>query len=123
MHILITGGCGYTGTLLTNDLISLGHKVTVVDIQWFGNYLIPRKNLKVLKLDIRDHDKIPLKEVNAVVHLANVANDPGVELNTKLSWEINVLATEKLIEKKVCTAFTIIVNFAFIVPSALRKYS
>ena len=32
MHILITGGCGYTGTLLTNDLISLGHKVTVVDI-------------------------------------------------------------------------------------------
>ena len=49
MRILITGGCGYTGTLLTNDLISLGHKVTVVDIQWFGNYLIPRNNLKVKK--------------------------------------------------------------------------
>ena len=36
MHILITGGCGYTGTILTNDLISLGYKVTVVDVQWFG---------------------------------------------------------------------------------------
>ena len=101
MHILITGGCGYTGTLLTNDLIDLGYKVTVVDTQWFGNYLTPRKNLKIVKLDIRDHNKIPLKEVNAVVHLANVANDPGVELNTKLSWEINVLATEKLIENSV----------------------
>ena len=44
MHILITGGCGYTGTLLTNDLISLGHNVTVVDIQWFGNYLMPRNS-------------------------------------------------------------------------------
>ena len=39
MHILITGGCGYIGTLLTNDLVNLGNKVTVIDTQWFGNYL------------------------------------------------------------------------------------
>ena len=44
MHILITGGCGFTGTLLTNDLINLGYKVTVIDTQWFGNYLLPKKN-------------------------------------------------------------------------------
>ena len=43
MHILITGGCGYTGTLLTNDLLEKGHKVTVVDTQWFGNYLKKKK--------------------------------------------------------------------------------
>ena len=101
MHILITGGCGYTGTLLTNDLINLGHKVTVVDIQWFGNYLIPRKNLKIKKIDIRDHEKIPLQGVDIVVHLANIANDPSVELNARLSWEVNVLATQKLIENSV----------------------
>ena len=41
MNILITGGCGYTGTVLTNDLINLGHNIIVVDIQWFGNYLKP----------------------------------------------------------------------------------
>ena len=51
-NILITGGCGFTGTILTNDLLELGHKVTVVDIQWFGNYLRPRNNLKVIKLDL-----------------------------------------------------------------------
>jgi len=101
MHILITGGCGYTGTLLTNDLINLGHKITVVDIQWFGNYLIPRKNLKIKKIDIRDHEKIPLQGVDTVVHLANIANDPSVELNARLSWEVNVLATQKLIENSV----------------------
>ena len=101
MHILITGGCGYTGTLLTNNLVDLGYKVTVVDTQWFGNYLIPKKNLKIVKLDIRDHDKIPLKEVDTVVHLANIANDPSVELNSKLSWEVNVLATQKLIDNSI----------------------
>jgi len=101
MHILITGGCGYTGSVLTNDLLNLGHRVTVVDIQWFGNFLETRNDLKVIKLDIRDHDKIPLKNVDTIVHLANIANDPGVELNAKLSWEVNVLATQKLIENSI----------------------
>jgi len=98
MHILITGGCGYTGTILTNDLVDLGHKVTIVDTQWFGNHLIPKKNLEIIKLDIREHEKIPLEKVDTVIHLANIANDPSVELNSKLSWEVNVLATQKLIE-------------------------
>ena len=44
MNILVTGGCGYTGTLLTNDLVELGHNVTVVDTQWFGNHLKKRKS-------------------------------------------------------------------------------
>ena len=101
MHILITGGCGYTGTILTNDLIAKGHKVTVIDTQWFGNYLRPHKGLKILKLDIRSYKKIPLKGVNTVVHLANIANDPSVELNPKLSWEVNVLATQKLVESSI----------------------
>ena len=101
MHILITGGCGYTGTILTNDLINLGHKVTVIDTQWFGNYLKPEKKLKVLKLDIRDYKKIPFEDVDTIVHLASIANDPSVELNPKLSWEVNVLATQKLIESAI----------------------
>ncbi len=100
-HILITGGCGYTGTILTNDLVDLGNKVTVVDALWFGNYLTPKKNLNVIKMDIRNHDEIPLIDVDTVVHLASIANDPGVELNSKLSWEVNVLATQKLIENSI----------------------
>ena len=101
MHILITGGCGFTGTLLTNDLIDLGYKVTVIDTQWFGNYLLPKKKLKIIKLDIRNHNKISLNNVDVVVHLASIANDPSVELKPKLSWEVNVLATQKLIENAV----------------------
>ena len=100
-HILVTGGCGYTGTVLINNLIDLGNKVTVVDTQWFGNYLKTKKKLNIIKLDIRDHDSIPLKGVDTVIHLASIANDPSVELNSKLSWEVNVLAGKLLIEKAI----------------------
>ena len=97
-HILITGGCGYTGTVLTDSLISDGYKVTVVDTEWFGNYLNKNKNLNTIKLDIRNYDDIPLQGVDIIIHLAGIVNDPSVELNPKLSWEVNVLATQKLIE-------------------------
>ena len=46
------------------------------------------------EIDIRDYDKIPIDEVDVVVHLASIANDPSVELNPKLSWEVNVLASK-----------------------------
>ena len=36
-----------------------------------------------------------------MIHLANIANDPSVELNPSLSWEVNVLATQQLIEKSI----------------------
>ena len=61
MNILVTGGCGYTGTVLVNNLMNSGHSVTVVDTQWFGNFLERKKNLKILKLDIRSYKEIPLK--------------------------------------------------------------
>ncbi len=98
MHILITGGCGYTGTVLTKNLLDHGCKVTIIDIQWFGNFLKKNKNLKIIKTDIRHIKESYFKGVDAVVHLANIANDPSVELNPQLSWEVNVLATKKLIE-------------------------
>lgn len=52
MNILVTGGGGYIGTLLTNELIKLGHKVTVLDTFWFGNFLKKNSNLKIIKKDL-----------------------------------------------------------------------
>lgn len=101
MHILLTGGCGYIGTVLTEELLNLGMHVTVVDIMWFGNYLPEHKNLKVIKEDIRNVDNIPMKGIDAIIHLANIANDPCGELDPKLSWEVNVLSTMRLIEQAI----------------------
>lgn len=101
MKILLTGGCGYIGTNLTHKLLELGHHVTVVDIMWFGNYLNAHKNLSVIKADIRDFKKIPMKGIDSVLHLANIANDPTGDLDPRLTWEVNALANKFLIEKAI----------------------
>ena len=101
MKILITGGCGFTGSVLTQEMLNDGHEITVVDTQWFGNYLKPHENLNVIKADVRDISSIPLKGIDAIIHLANIANDPGVELNPTLSWEVNVLASQQLVDRAV----------------------
>ena len=99
MNILVTGGCGYKGSYLIPLLLEAGHQVTSVDNQWFGNYLGNHENLENLKLDIRDIKRIPMEGKDVVIHLANIANDPAVELNPTLSWEVNVLAGQQLIDK------------------------
>ena len=101
MKILVTGGCGYVGSLLVPTLLKKNFKVTVIDTQWFGNKLKKHKNLNNLKIDIRNIDKINLKNIDTIIHLAGIANDPGADLNEVLSWEINVLATRQLIVKAI----------------------
>jgi nucleoside-diphosphate-sugar epimerase len=96
MKILITGASGYVGSSLTPYLLKKGHKIRTVDTQWFGKNLKDHPNLEVNISDIRDLDDRYFESVESVIHLANIANDPGVELNPNLSWEINVLATQKL---------------------------
>lgn len=96
MKILITGGCGYVGSVLTPRLLDDGHQITVVDTQWFGNYLQPHPQLTLIQEDVRNITAVPLAGIDAIIHLANIANDPGVELNPTLSWEVNVLAAQQL---------------------------
>ncbi len=101
MKILLTGACGYVGTSLTKSLLDQGHEVIGYDIQWFGNYLESHPKLKVVQGDVRNVEEIPWDGVEVVIHLANVANDPCSELNSKLNWEVNALATQFLVEKAI----------------------
>lgn len=94
--ILVTGACGYKGSVLVPKLLMKGHKVIALDIQWFGNELPKHENLTVLKQDVRDVTNIDLTDVDAIIHLASVANDPCGDLDPKLTWEISALATMQL---------------------------
>lgn len=99
MKILVTGGCGYKGTVLVPKLLGLGHEVVALDIMWFGNFLSPHPKLKVIQGDVRDIDAIDLSGVDAIIHLSSVANDPCGDLDPKLTWEISALATMQLADK------------------------
>lgn len=99
MNVLVTGACGYKGTVLVPKLLAAGHQVIALDLQWFGNYLPQHPNLKVEKRDVRHTDEISLKGVDAIIHLASIANDPCGDLNPKLTWEVSALATMQLADK------------------------
>ena len=99
MKILVTGGNGYKGSVLIPKLLANGHEVTSIDNNWFGSYLKPQKNLKIIKSDIRDLKYEVFEGIETIIHLANIANDPLVELQPQLSWEVNVLASQQLAEK------------------------
>ena len=100
MAVLVTGGCGYVGTRLTEALIArTDHAVTVLDTCWFGNYLPPHPRLTVCQRDIRHTDDFDLSGFDTIFHLAGIANDPSAELNPVTSWEVNVLATMRLIDR------------------------
>ena len=99
MNILVTGACGYKGTVLIPKLLDAGHNVVAVDVMWFGNYLEPHINLSIKKNDIRNIQEIELSGIDVVIHLAAIANDPAGDLNPKLTWEVNTLATMQLIDK------------------------
>jgi len=98
MRILVTGGCGYVGSVLVPRLLNEGHEILVVDDQWFGNFLPEHPALKIQKKTIEHINESDLKGIEIVMHLANVANDPSVELNPTFSWEVNVLHTTQFLE-------------------------
>jgi nucleoside-diphosphate-sugar epimerase len=100
MKLLVTGGCGYVGTKLTEALLArTTHEVTVLDVMWFGNRLAPHPRLSVAAMDVRRIDEVDLSPYDTIFHLANIANDPSVELNPYASWEVNVLAGMRLVDR------------------------
>jgi len=105
MKILITGGSGYIGTKLIPRLLKNNHHVINLDTQWFGHYLKNHPRLKNYKMNYSNIAKIKEKNIDLVIHLASVANDPMAEIDKNLSWETSALNTMKLLEhlKKIKT--------------------
>ncbi len=101
MKILVTGGSGFKGSVLIPKLLEDGHKIVSIDSNWFGDNLNDHQNLKKINCDIREIDKISFKGIDSIIHLANIANDPAVELNPTLSWEVNVLTSQRIADKAV----------------------
>ncbi len=100
--ILLTGGAGYVGSVLTAKLLAQGHHVVILDLFIYGNHPLDgiknHPKLTVIRGDIRDKSIVrkSLDSVDTVIHLACISNDPSFELNPELSKTINYDATLQL---------------------------
>ncbi len=105
--ILVVGGAGYVGSALVPKLLDEGHYVRVLDTFWFGYNVFNEwilKNgfsdrLESVEGDIRYYDlKSAMTDMDCVIHLACISNDPSFELNLDLSKSINYDAFLRVIE-------------------------
>jgi len=97
--IFVAGAGGYLGTELINYLVENNFEVIALDRFYFGNTLEnfkDNKNLKIIKDDIRYFDKKILKNVDTVINLASLSNDPASDLNPKFTKQINYLGAKRL---------------------------
>ena len=104
MKILITGGAGYIGSVITNLALQNGHEVVAVDHIWF-NEQIPLIHLSnprytFIKGDIRNKDVVAsaIKGIDFVIHTAAVVGDPASKLFPEDTKSINEDASYQLID-------------------------
>jgi len=98
-NILITGGAGYVGCVLTPQLLKAGYHITIYDTMWYDNHLPDHPNLKLVQGDIRDTAKLAaaFKGMEGVISLACISNDASFELDEKLSTSVNLDAFEPMV--------------------------
>jgi nucleoside-diphosphate-sugar epimerase len=100
LNILITGGAGYKGIVLTTKLLEQGYKVTILDNFMYGYepvlHLAKNNNLTIIKADVRNKIK-NLHEFDFIYHLAGISGYPACSANPHSAHLINVQATRNII--------------------------
>ena len=109
-HVLVTGGAGYIGSLLTSELLRQNFRVTVVDTLLFGGEsltpFLHHPNFHFVKADVtepralREAVKGDWPKPEAVVHLAGIVGFPACQaVGRQVAWRYNVDATKLLFEQ------------------------
>ena len=105
MKMLITGGAGFIGSHLCEKYTKEGHKVLCLDNFMNGNlmnirHLLGYRNFKLVNGDIRDSDLLEkvMPNTDVVFHLAAQIHVDRSIVEPKLSYEINVLGTQNVLE-------------------------
>ncbi|PAU77896.1 NAD-dependent dehydratase [Halovibrio salipaludis] len=94
--VLVTGAGGYIGSVLVPKLIEHGYQVRAIDRYFFGeDKLVPHKKLEVIKEDSRRLTPEHFQDVDYVIDLVAISNDPSGELFSEPTWQINYYSRAK----------------------------
>jgi nucleoside-diphosphate-sugar epimerase len=101
ISVLITGGAGYKGVILAEQLLKSGCRVTILDNFLYGYESVlgfaSEKNCSIVKRDIRDLAEADLRQYDIVYHLAAISGYPACEANPHSAQMVNVVSTERLV--------------------------
>ncbi len=106
-HVLITGGAGYIGSILTSELLRANYRVTVLDSLLFGGEsIVPflnHPNFHFVKADVtenrtvRDSIKRDWQKPDSVIHLAAIVGFPACQaVGKQVAWKYNFEATKNV---------------------------
>ena len=116
-NILVTGGCGYIGSRLVEELLNKQeNKVVVLDSGIFGfdslSEFLYSERFKLVKGDIRIKEDIlkSLNQIDTIIHLASLVGEPSCVVDKDIAYDINVRGTRNLVE---CAVKKGVKNFIF----------
>ena len=104
MKVLITGGAGYIGTVLTELLLERGHDVTIYDrLMYDGTPLVKffsYNNFSFINGDILDVDNLKenCKDKDVVIHLAAIVGYLACDNNKEMTKDVNVIGTQNVVD-------------------------
>jgi nucleoside-diphosphate-sugar epimerase len=99
-RILLVGGAGYVGSVLAEELLERGYAVKILDRLYYGvdGLREIHDRVELVVSDMRVMDPGVLQDVDAVVNLGGLSNDPTAEYNPKANYEMNTTASIQLAE-------------------------
>jgi nucleoside-diphosphate-sugar epimerase len=103
-RILVIGGAGYIGSLVTAGLLERGYEVRVLDSLLYGPEPLAKvqshANFELIQGDFRNVQPVvaALRGCDAVIHLAAIVGDPACAVNTQLTYDVNYAATRMVTE-------------------------
>jgi nucleoside-diphosphate-sugar epimerase len=103
MKVLVTGADGYIGSLLGPFLLERGHEVVGLDTGFYRNGWLYNNGIaqspRWISKDIRQITVEDLSGFDAIVHMAELSNDPLGQLNPEITFKINHLGSVDLANK------------------------
>jgi len=99
--VLVTGGLGYIGTILCEELQKINIDPIIIDNNLYN---LAGKESKFINLDITDKDRLETilekyaSESSVIIHLAGIVGDPACLVDTKKAIKINCIGTRNIVE-------------------------